>query len=308
MIHLPNKYLVKSPARLLNKLAKEKIRNATNTFNGEECAGYYKHVTITDLLRAFSLNKKVLEPGDKPKCFYCESQVEKGVTLQVEHYRPKAKIDAKDNNNFEHHGYYWLGLEWTNIVLSCPKCNGKSGKGNRFPILGPRAIPVEPVNNTNVLDRTNCLANQNPLLLEQPILLNPEIDHPETCLTFNEQSFLSGYGVDAVRGETTKDILKLNRGPLIEDRQCLRNKFINDLNLDIAGYLTNELNEVSLMFNFKKTCRSIRKRINAEEEYSLWGRYINANFESCIVNFIDEEFRGRLILAFQQIIIEENGI
>lgn len=302
MIHLPNKYLVVSPARLLNNYAKEKIRSATDTFNGEKCDGYYKHDTITYLLRAFSLNKTVLQPGDKPKCFYCESRVEKGVTLQVEHYRPKAKVDAIDNNNFEHHGYYWLGLEWTNLVLSCPKCNGKSGKGNRFPILGARAIPIEPVNNLNVLDRTNCLANQNPLLLERPVLLNPEVDHPETILTFNEQSFISGYGVDAVRGEITKDILKLNRDSLIEDRQLVRNEFINEINLDIAGYLSGELNEEGLMFNFKKVCRAIRKRMNAEEEYALWGRYINNNFHSCIVNFIDEEFHERLNLAYQQVI------
>jgi 5-methylcytosine-specific restriction endonuclease McrA len=304
MIHLPQKYLINSPSRLLNKFAIRRIKNATDNFDGEHCSGYYRHKTITNLLRAFSLGKTTLANGDKPKCFYCESRVEKGVTLQVEHYRPKSKVDKSDNNGFNHHGYYWLGLEWTNLLLSCPKCNGKSGKGNRFPLIGKRAIPIEPVDPSNTLNRTASNANQNPLLLEQPILLNPEIDLPETCLTFDIQSYLSGYGADMQRGEDTIDILKLNRDPLIEDRQDVRNEFINDINLDIGGFEIEELDEVALLFNFKKTCRSLINRKNEDEEFSLWGRYMNDNFETCIVQMIDEDFRDLLRTAYQLVIAE----
>lgn len=304
MIHLPYKYSTNSPQHLLTSLAIRKIKSATDTFDGDKCNGHYKHDSITDLLRAFSVGKTILEPGDKPKCFYCESSIEKGVTLQVEHYRPKSKVEAIDNNNIVHPGYYWLGLEWTNLLLSCPKCNGKSGKANRFPISGIRALPIEPVDILLTLDRTMCIANQNPLLLEKPVLLNPEIDHPEKFLTFDEQSFMSGYGFEAFRGERTKDILQLNRDPLIDERQSVRNNFINDINLDIAGFQIGDLDERALMFNLKKVCRSIRKRIDADQEFALWGRFINNNFETCIVQFIDLDFQDRLRLAFEQINLE----
>lgn len=307
MIHIPNKYTSGVPARLLNQRALIKIKTATDSFNGDVYQGYYKNITITNQLKAFSICKNQLELGDKPKCNYCESRVEKGATLQVEHYRPKSKVEAIDNNNFEHHGYYWLGLEWTNLLLSCPKCNGKSAKGNRFPILGQRAIPFEPVNSLYIIDRTACIANQNPLLSERPVLLNPEIDFPELSLTFNAQSFISGYGPDAYRGEETKEILRLNRDPLIADRQEIRNNFVNDILLDIGGFLIGELDNRALFFNFKKTCRAIRRRSEADQEFALWGRFINNNIELTVVSYIDIDFKELFREAFQHVLNEENG-
>lgn len=308
MIHLPRKNFAAPPDRLVNDFARGKIRNCTSNFDGERCDDYYKHEQVTNLLRAYSIGKNVLAPGDKPKCNYCESRLEKGVTLQVEHFRPKAKVDAIDNKGFDHHGYYWLGLEWSNLLLSCPKCNGKGAKGNRFPIKGARAIPREPVNAALVLDRTGCYSNLVPLMDEQPLLLNPEVDYPETCLTFDNQAELSGYGVDADKGETSKDIYRLNRGPLIEDRQDVRNCFLNDLNEDIAGHVMGLIDENALLFNFKKVCKKIRKRKDADQEFTLWGRYINDNFQYCIVDFIDIDYRGRLLQMFNEVINEENVI
>jgi hypothetical protein len=46
----------------------------------------------------------------KNKYAYCETNTLAGATLQVEHYRPKAKL-IEDT---DHLGYYWLAYEWTN--------------------------------------------------------------------------------------------------------------------------------------------------------------------------------------------------
>ncbi len=55
--------------------------------------------------------KKELERIYNHKCSFCESDVTAGSALQVEHYRPKAKIEESEL----HQGYYWLGYEWSNL-------------------------------------------------------------------------------------------------------------------------------------------------------------------------------------------------
>lgn len=49
------------------------------------------------------------------KCAYCESRIEK---CEVEHYRPKGRVDGS-----AHPGYYWLAYEWENLYPSCESCN-----------------------------------------------------------------------------------------------------------------------------------------------------------------------------------------
>ncbi|QRQ78327.1 HNH endonuclease family protein [Glutamicibacter protophormiae] len=51
------------------------------------------------------------------KCAYCETKISMGF-LEVEHYRPKGNVD-----DLTHSGYWWLALEWSNLLPSCPPCN-----------------------------------------------------------------------------------------------------------------------------------------------------------------------------------------
>ncbi len=44
------------------------------------------------------------------KCAFCETNTHAGAFHDVEHFR------------FKNH-YYWLGYEWTNLLLSCQICN-----------------------------------------------------------------------------------------------------------------------------------------------------------------------------------------
>ena len=50
------------------------------------------------------------------KCMYCESPIAVVVSEHIEHYRPKAI-------------YPQLTFEWSNLGLSCPKCNLKKHDG-----------------------------------------------------------------------------------------------------------------------------------------------------------------------------------
>ncbi|MFS2185664.1 hypothetical protein ACCC92_03260 [Mucilaginibacter sp. Mucisp84] len=310
MIHLPLKDKLALPARLEEPGALRQIKRAVDQADGGiYTASYYPAPQITALLRAYSIHKAVLSPGDTPKCNYCESYAEKVTTLQVEHFRPKAKVDEADNNGVALPGYYWLGLEWTNLLLTCPKCNGKSAKGNRFPIRGVRAVPIQPITvllKKLKLDRTGCYADENPLLAEEPILLNPEIDHPEDYLTFDNLGNIFGHGDDAERGEVSKDIYQLNRDALLAARADIWNDFKNEVLLDIGGHTMGDLNDAGLRFSFKKTCRKMIKRKLPSEEYTLWGRYINDHIEDFIEEVIvDDAYRDRFREAYQEVLAEQ---
>jgi len=307
MIHLPHKQNNVAPFRLSVSGALRQIGRAIANLDGEKYnASYYPHQDVTTLLKAFSIHKAQLQPGDQAKCNYCESKIEHAATLQVEHYRPKAKVDSGENDHVELPGYYWLGLEWTNLLLACPKCNGKDAKGNKFPIRGVRATvhqTVQLINNVLTLDRTNCDANANPLLLELPLLLNPEIDHPENFLTFDVLGNISGHGNDAERGEISKNIFRLNRDELLINRQKVWNDLKNDINEDILGHQTNYFTEDGLKYRFGVTVSKIVKRKLPVEEYTLWGRYINANLPIFLAD-LDEYYRNLFLEVYQQV---ENG-
>lgn len=126
------------------------------------------------------------------KCAYCESFYASTAPVDVEHYRPKGAVHEDPT----HPGYWWLGMDWDNLLPSCIDCNRKrkqtmpklsaklltlleeqrgfsqgmlvsSGKKDSFPILGTRAM----VESSSILD-------------EYPLLLDPCRDNPIEHLKF----------------------------------------------------------------------------------------------------------------------------
>jgi uncharacterized protein (TIGR02646 family) len=104
------------------------------------------------------------------KCGFCESNTKAGAAMQVEHYRPKAKV-IEDTT---HPGYYWLGYEWSNLLLSCATCNRK--KWNHFELNIGAKQQRKPPMRAGKLNKARCLVNINPLAAELPKLLNPEVE------------------------------------------------------------------------------------------------------------------------------------
>ncbi|WP_285374265.1 endonuclease [Pseudomonas sp. lyk4-TYG-107] len=137
--------------------------------------------------------KKQLDELFHGKCAYCESFYASTAPVDVEHYRPKGAVHEDDT----HPGYWWLGMDWENLLPSCIDCNRKrkqvmpqlstklltlqegprgfshgvlmsSGKKDSFPVLGTRAMSED------------C-----PILDEYPLLLDPCRDNPEEHLRFH---------------------------------------------------------------------------------------------------------------------------
>ncbi len=294
MRHLPLKDYTKVPEKLLKASCLRKINRAVINNNGKIFDGYYyKDKTVKDKLAAFSLHKQTLDKNDSPKCYYCESKIEHAATLQVEHYRPKAKVDERDTNGSKHEGYFWLGCEWSNLLLSCPVCNGKKAKGNRFPIKKNRAIAHNPVNSQNILNRVNCYANKPPLTSEEPLLLNPEIDKPENCIIFNSDAKMIGTNEKAK--ETIK-ILNLNREPLLKNRQRVFDEIFSDIDTLFIGYKQNKVDNDSLIYILGHKCKMIIEKQELNQEYSLWAKCFNDNFETIITERYNISEQRKILL------------
>jgi uncharacterized protein (TIGR02646 family) len=152
----------------------------------------------------------------RSKCAYCESRYEAVTIEDVEHYRPKGAY--LDRGKQHKPGYWWLAMEWTNLLPSCPDCNrartqkivGKerkeiAGKANQFPLAD---------GSVRGTDKTG-VAN------EVPLLLDPTVDDPTEHLEFlpdgNIRAADRGQG-ESERGRVTIDVVALRRLGLIQER------------------------------------------------------------------------------------------
>lgn len=117
------------------------------------------------------------------KCAYCESIYASQAPVDVEHYRPKGRVQGDPR----HGGYWWLAANWENLLPSCIDCNRrrrqetpavvsdlrvlaqtmKTGKQDAFPVNGVRAS-----------------VDASDLSGEQPLLLDPTRDDPAEHLAF----------------------------------------------------------------------------------------------------------------------------
>ncbi len=64
--------------------------------------------------------RKILLKMFNGKCAYCESKITAIYNGDIEHFRPKGKIQ---NANPSRPGYFWLASEWENLLFACPFCN-----------------------------------------------------------------------------------------------------------------------------------------------------------------------------------------
>jgi len=53
------------------------------------------------------------------KCAYCETVYASTAPVDVEHFRPKGRVEGETN----HRGYWWLAMRWENLLPSCIDCN-----------------------------------------------------------------------------------------------------------------------------------------------------------------------------------------
>ncbi|RBH52954.1 MULTISPECIES: hypothetical protein [Pseudomonas] len=184
-----------------------------NPYTKSYVFAYYKEPDVISALNTLFHNK----------CAYCEGKITNTGPIDVEHFRPKGRVEGELN----HPGYWWLATEWTNLLASCIDCNrGRnqvllgandgqqltqgerlSGKHDHFPVAGLRATCA-----------TDDHTQEDPLLID-PTCLDPGehidwrvvADHPLAVAVSRH-------------GKTSIDILGLNRSKLAESRRELQLK------------------------------------------------------------------------------------
>lgn len=148
------------------------------------------------------------------KCAYCESNYGAVFDGDVEHFRPKGKVNEKKPQT---PGYYWLANEWDNLFLACQHCNQRRkhllhgeakltsrGKLDQFPIDPAVHRLLSP---TDDFDREE----------QARLLLNPCKDDPSVHLAYEPQ--------EAVvvpltpKGEKSVEVFVLQRPLLVQERK-----------------------------------------------------------------------------------------
>jgi uncharacterized protein (TIGR02646 family) len=136
------------------------------------------------------------------KCAYCEAYFDHVDFGDVEHYRPKKRVEGEPT----HPGYYWMAYDERNLLPSCKLCNQARGKMNQFPVAGTRAVRPE-----------------DDLHAEEALLLNPYQDDPAEHLHFVPRlgtvAAKSRDGQPSPKGVESWRAYNLNRERLIEFRR-----------------------------------------------------------------------------------------
>ena len=148
-----------------------------------------------DVFAAEDVRARLLEVFSG-KCAYCDVPLTLSDML-VDHLRPTSGALELDGTASSDH-YWWLAYTWENLYPCCHNC--LSFKGARFPVRAPRAAPG---------------TVGDDLLAELPLLLDPRRDEPEQHLVYSEDGTLASVTPE---GETTIEVLGLNRSGLVADR------------------------------------------------------------------------------------------
>jgi len=214
--------------------------------------------------------KKELNDIFKGKCAYCESFIMHTEPGDIEHFRPKAEIHTKDRKVLKP-GYYWLGGDWNNLLLSCIKCNRSNnqavnvrdgdvqnmGKANHFPLSDESRRIRSHTQNIELEDA----------FVE---IINPCVDIPNDHLVFEDNGQLTA--LDS-KGENSIEVYGLFRADLVLKRSRIAKELQQTLiTLTLAvqlleGNINNGLpteNNISLIEIQKETLESC---FNEEAEY-----------------------------------------
>lgn len=281
------------PTRLFRAEYEIDIINSINARSSSYTSERYGHQEIRD----------ALESVYKNKCAYCETKIEPVATAHIDHHRPiNTYIGQYPNGQRQDHlGYYWLGYEWTNLVLSCPACNGT--KSSKYHLVNPesRLQDAPPLVN-NRPNYPEHLVNSATVAQENPYLINPEIIDPDLHLTINYFGLLEPID-NSQYGKATIDTCDLNWDPLYQNRLDILSETIDSINKELfQRYRGDELALTEGQFKLRLfwIFDEITKRTLETEEYNMVGRCMIVKFEELILEDIEPIYRKKIMKYFEE--------
>lgn len=230
-------------------------------------------------------------------CAFCESRI--GKYDDTEHFRPKHEI-----TNINTEGYYWLAVEWSNLLIACKLCNSDYKK-NHFPIAGTRLVaPISPdFNDTTAVSdffRRNHIRSSE-LQNEQPLLLHPVLDNPDDYLFFEMNGTVYAKN-NNLRGLTSIQYYGLsdweNREILIQDRK----KIIEDVRTKVYHYVDSYVNDERLYQDLLELHITLIRKIESKRPFSAVRRSCIANFKTFFIDSFTGEQEVILNRAYTRVI------
>ncbi|SDM66105.1 HNH endonuclease family protein [Kriegella aquimaris] len=220
---------------------------------------------------ASSIIKTKLSQIYNNKCAFCENDTTAGASLQVEHYRPKAKVTEEAN----HPGYYWLGYEWSNLLYSCSKCN--RSKANFFPIKSTGTRINNPsIISSGELNFSKLRSYYVDYLNEGPLIINPEVTCPRKHITFLPSGKIKG---NTDEGKETILKCKLYRNPLVIARKKLISDVLFELKKVVNDFNKNNVGKETVRYVVKNEVLKLLKLYNNNQSFSELARTALLNFE-----------------------------
>lgn len=277
------------PAVLVNQTTKGTIALALTEKNKHKFkTSIYRHKTVLEELSSAKMYNN--------KCAFCESDTTAGAPLQVEHYRPKAKVTGEDQPL----GYYWLGYEWTNLLLACSTCNNK--KRNHFPIdiTGNRVL-THPILNGNV-DENQFKVNSTSLLGEVALIINPEIEtETRSNFTFLHSGEING------NNEKAKKTIKhcgLDRPILTITRKKFYDKLFNKFMKHFDKHNKNEVNDDQLFVLLVDTIEDLIAHLADNGVYYEFAYTCWKQFQKFFINRFQPPEQAHLKKAYDKVLLE----
>ncbi|WOI95270.1 HNH endonuclease [Citrobacter koseri] len=242
--------------------------SALNTDGKSELQRAREHYSVPDQAESFKFKayssddvKWQLNTLFHFKCAYCETFFSSSSPVDVEHYRPKSKV----SEDAAHPGYWWLAMDWENLLPSCIDCNRKRRQhivnqsssltslleNSQKPITSGGKKDSFPLANGGVRMQPES-RNQSD---EQALLLNPCEHQPQSFLHFvsvgaPSLSLVVPVGDrESPHGATSIHVYGLNRLGLVQDRTryLRRLEFLGDMLVSLGELLDKvdimELNE-----------------------------------------------------------------
>lgn len=212
----------------------DSLTTVGNAVDNERVAArtYYTAIPVPTKTYKFKRYKEedivaALEHLFHGKCAYCESKYIGTQKMDVEHYRPKGKV----NENLGHPGYWWLALEWNNLLPSCTDCNRRRGQKSYTLQADGTIVSANEAENAGkecafpVSGAYRAQVSQDDLSLEVPLLINPCDHDPDDHLIWHINNLkipiLLAKSVDNLpdeKGVKSIEVMGLNRFGLVTVR------------------------------------------------------------------------------------------
>ncbi len=141
--------------------------------------------------------KKALKDCQNNKCCFSEAKFDRDYP-NVEHFRPKGKVDPYPKGAPDYPGYYWLAYSWENLFF-CKAAINSSDKRNYFPLE---------------LGSTRNRSHHDDFK-EKPLLIDVSKEDPRDFIRFRNDE---PYGVDS-RGKFNVEFFNLRHPDLAEARR-----------------------------------------------------------------------------------------